>query len=151
MPYPLPRAPQPTLSCVSCLKGGPSVVCGRRLFRQKCKYCTHLHQKCINVCIPLAFALLSANVLQLPREFWAEGHRLQKAYDKANRAKTPAAYNNANRQVRAFSRKIDAFGREHGFYDERNNVQADIAHGIRTLVQIQAAKVSRFLSDQRLR
>ena len=116
VPYPLPRLSQPTLSCVRCLKGSPSVVCGWRLFRQKCKYCTHLHQKCTNVRILLAFAPLSANVSQLPREFWAEGRRLQKAYDKANLAKTPAAYNNANRQARAFSREIDAFGREHRFY-----------------------------------
>ena len=150
VPYPLPRLPQPTLSCVRCLKRGPSVVCGRRSFRQKCKYCTNLHQKCTNVRIPLAFAPLSANISQLPREFWAEGRRLQKAYDKANLAKTLAAYNNANHLARAFSREIDAFRREHGFYDWRDNVQADIAHGIRTLVQIQTAQVSRFLSDQRL-
>ena len=139
VPYPLPRALQPTLGCVRCLKGGPSVVCGQKLFRHKCKYCAHLHQKCTNVRILFAFAPLSANVLQLPREFWAEGHRLQKAYDKANLAKTPAAYNNANRLARAFSRKINAFGQEHGFYNWRDNVQTDIAHGIRTLVQIQAA------------
>ena len=56
VPYPLPRVPQPPLSCVRCLKGGPSIVCGRKSFRHRCKYCIQLHTKCINVRILIAFA-----------------------------------------------------------------------------------------------
>ena len=85
--------------------------------------------------------------MQNPRKLWPRARKLAQLYNEVNITKTQELYDAANNAANAFDMEIRSFGIEDwkaflGGRTRRDNINMEILHGIRTLVQLIATNVS---------